>query len=199
MSGRGVWRWLMLAMLVLPGCHAREGEYRYAMKLVLSGQSASGARMLSGLALTGHAPSQYRLGLLYQLGKGVPRDLNRAAYWFEQAARRNDVGGQYGLAEAYLRGAGVPASPERAFEWFHRLAERGYAPAQYQVARAYAEGRGIMRDDHLAVVWLERAAQGGHSEAARRLALAYRNGLLGLSRDPGQADAWEQTNQPPRF
>ncbi len=200
MSRLGI-RLLFLLAISAPllGCDARNDQYRYAMKLVLSGTSASGARMLSGLATSGHAPSQFRLGLLYKLGKGVPRDLTRAAYWFDQAARQDDLGGQYELAEAYLRGDGVPASPSNAFSWFHRLAERGFAPAQYQVAQAYAKGRGIARDDRQSVIWLERAAKGGHHEAARQLALAYRNGLLGLPRDPEQATAWEQTTQPPRF
>ena len=199
MSGRGAWLWLLLAVIALSGCRSPDGEYRYAMKLVLSGNSASGARMLTGLAMTGHAPSQLRLGLLYRLGKGVPRDLRRAAHWFERAADQGDVGGQYWLAEAYGRGDGVPASPERPFQWFHRLAERGYAPAQERIARAYATGQGVPHDDRQAVVWLERAAKGGHHDAALRLAFAYRNGLLGLPRDSEQADAWEQANQLPRF
>ncbi|MBP8290689.1 MAG: sel1 repeat family protein [Chromatiaceae bacterium] len=188
-----------LALAALLGCDTQHSDYRYAMHLVLSGNAATGARMLHTLASIGHAPAQLRLGLLYQQGHGVPQDPRRAAHWFERAARQDDVGGQYLLAAAYQRGEGVPVSPEKAFEWFHRLAERGYAPAQFQVSRAYGKGEGVERDERLAVQWLERAANGEHHEAAKRLALAYRQGLMGLPEDPRQAEAWEHKTQLPRF
>lgn len=189
----------VLALTALLGCDAQHSQYRYAMHLILSGNAATGARMLHTLASIGHAPAQLRLGLLYQQGWGVPQDPRRAAHWFEQAARQDDIGGQYLLALAYQRGEGVPISPEKAFGWFHRLAEDGYAPAQFQVSRAYGMGEGIERDERLAVHWLERAANSGHHKAAKGLALAYRQGLMGLPEDPRQAEAWERKTQPPRF
>ncbi len=190
---------LLLALLALFGCDPQHDQYRQAMLRILHGDPATGARMLTALADNGYAPAQFRLGLLYRLGLGVTRHPYRAAYWFDKAARQNDVGGQYGLAQAYQRGDGVPKSPELAFQWFYRLAERGYAPAQYQVALAYAEGQGVNRDDLAAVQWLKRAATGAHLDAARRLAHAYRNGELGLLLDQQQAQKWEDKTQPRRF
>ena len=189
----------LLPLLALLGCDPQHDQYRRAMQRSLHGDHATAARMLIALAENGHAPSQFRLGLLYQLGLGVARHPCQAAYWFDKAARQEDVGGQYALAEAYRQGEGVPVSPELAVQWFHRLAERGYAPAQYQIALAYAEGQGVARDYREAVAWLERAATGGHTEAAHRLARAYRDGAWGLSPDPQQAEAWEQKTQPARF
>ena len=165
----------------------------------LSGRLYFYRELLKALAENGYAPAQFRLGLLYQLGVGVPHDQRRAVYWFDKAARQDEVGAQYGLAEAYRRGEGVPVTPELAFEWFHRLAKRGYAPAQYQVALAYAEWLGVAREDSAAVLWLQRAGAGGHLDAARRLAQVYRNGEFGVPRDPAQAAAWERKIQPSQF
>lgn len=189
----------LLGVLLLPGCDPQQDRYRLAMQQLLHRDYRAGALTLASLAETGHAPSQFRLGMLYRLGLGVPRNARLAVYWFEKAARQDHVGGQYWLAESYRRGEGVPVSHELAFQWFHRLAERGYAPARYQIAVAYAEGRGVARDEPAAVVWLQRAAAGGHPDAARRLARAYRNGELGLPRDPRQAAEWERKTQPARF
>ncbi len=199
MSGNRFWFLPLLALFTILGCDTRHNDFRYAMSLIHAGDVASGARVLVTLAKTGHAPSQFRLGLLYQLGKGVAREPRKAIYWFEQAASQGDVGAQYMLAEAYLRGDGVPISPERGFQWFSRLGELGFAPAQFQVAKAYAKGQGVAQDNQLSFVWLERAANGGHHEAAQRLALAYAKGDLGLPQDPQQAEAWEQKAKPPRF
>lgn len=193
------WWGLLPLMLALTGCDTQHGQYRYAMSLLLTGDAATGARMLATLAKTGHAPAQLRLGILFQQGLGVPRGPRHAAHWFEQAAQQGEVGGQYLLAQAYQRGSGVPASPAKALEWFRRAAERGYAPAQYQVALAYAAGQGVELDEAQARDWFERAAQGGHHDAAKRLARAYREGELGLTKDLPRANAWEQMTQPPRF
>ena len=189
----------LLGVLLLLGCDPQQRQYRVAMQQLFHHDYRAAALTLGSLAENGHAPAQFRLGMLYRLGLGVPRNPRRAVYWFEKAARGDDVGGQYWLAESFRRGEGVPVSPELAFEWFHRLAERGYAPAQYQVALAYADGRGIARDEPAAVHWLRRASAGGYPDAARRLARAYRHGELGLPRDPAQAGAWERKTQPARF
>ncbi|MBK8509465.1 MAG: sel1 repeat family protein [Candidatus Competibacteraceae bacterium] len=171
---------LLGSLLLLGGCDEQQGQYRLAMKHLFQRDYPAGAALLATLSDNGHAPAQFRLGFLYRLGFGVPRNPRLAIYWFEKAARQGEVGGQYWLAESYRRGEGVPASPELAFQWFQRLAERGYAPAQYQVALAYADGLGIAKNESSAVGWLRKAVAGGHADAARRLARAYRHGELGL-------------------
>ena len=190
---------ILLAALLLAGCDPQQVQHRMAMQQLLYRDYRAAALTLTALAENGHAPSQFRLGMLYRLGLGVPHNSRLAVYWFEKAARQDDVGGQYWLAESFRRGEGVPVSPELAFEWFQRLAERGYSPAQYQVALAYADSRGVACDEPAAVAWLQRASAGGYTDAARRLARAYRNGELGLPHDPEQAAKWEQKTQPARF
>lgn len=190
---------LLFSTLLLAACDPQQEQYRLAMQQLFQRNYQAGATALAALAENGHAPSQFRLGILYRSGVGVPRNFRLANYWFEKAAQQQDIGGQYWLAESYRRGEGVPDSPELAFQWFQRLAERGYAPAQYQVGLAFANGQGIARDDQSAIIWLQRAVAGGHPDAANRLAQAYRNGELGLPQDAAQAAVWEAKIQPMRF
>lgn len=190
---------LLAALPALGGCDPRPDQYRAALRRLLNNDPVTAAALLTTLGETGYAPAQFRLGLLYRLGLGVPRNARQAVYWFDKAARQGEVGAQYHLAMAYQQGDGAPRSPELAFHGFHRLAEQRYAPAQYQIALAYEKGQGVKRDDPEAVAWLQRAATGGHAEAAQRLVRAYRNGELGLLPDPRQAQRWERQLQPPRF
>lgn len=190
---------LALLAVLLVGCHPQPEPYRTALRYLLGNDPVTAARLLSSLANNGYAPAQFRLGLLYQIGLGVPVRPRSAVYWFSKAAQQGEIGSQYRLADAYQRGYGAPHTPELAVQGFLGLAEQHYAPAQYRLALAYAAGTGVARDPVAAVAWLKRAADGGHTDAARQLAQAYRTGAWGLTPDPRQAEAWERKTQPGRF
>ncbi|MCP5157927.1 MAG: sel1 repeat family protein [Gammaproteobacteria bacterium] len=81
-------RWSLLGLLSLSllGCDPQQDQYRRALRHLAQGDAATGAVLLTALAENGHAPSQFRLGLLYRLGWGVPRQAQWAVYWFAKAA-----------------------------------------------------------------------------------------------------------------
>jgi len=49
------------------------------------------ARMRRRAAEEGYASEQYNLGVMYQTGFGLPKDMARAREWFQKAADQNDV------------------------------------------------------------------------------------------------------------
>ena len=53
----------------------------------------------------GVARAQYYLGILYEHGKGVEKDLAWAIQLYRYAAEQGDVRGQYALASAYTKGS----------------------------------------------------------------------------------------------
>ncbi|MCJ7601185.1 MAG: sel1 repeat family protein [Desulfobulbaceae bacterium] len=55
----------------------------------------------------GHADAQYYLGLMYALGKGLPRDYKKAAMWFRKAAEQGYADAQFDLGRLYAVGDGV--------------------------------------------------------------------------------------------
>ena len=74
------------------------------------------------------------VGVHHYLGLGVPRDYQRAAAAFEQAALADLPPAQYNLALLYMHGRGVNQDLHRAYGWFFRAYD-GERPR----ARAYVK------------------------------------------------------------
>jgi hypothetical protein len=70
-------------------------------------------------AALGHARAQNGLGVLYQDGLGVRKDLREAARWFQESASRGYAFGMYNLALLYRDGAGVMRNDIEAYKWFY--------------------------------------------------------------------------------
>jgi TPR repeat protein len=68
----------------------------------------------------GHSGAQYRLGLLYQSGRGVDRDDELAYRWYAAAARNNEPLAWCGLADLYGKGAGVTRDLREARKWLRK-------------------------------------------------------------------------------
>jgi TPR repeat protein len=126
------------------------------------------------LAEQGMAAAQYRMGVLYAEGKGVPANDAEAALWFERAAKQGDPAAQYDLAASYAEGTGVRKDATAAAEWFRRAADQGYPMAQLNLGLMYAAGNGVAQDYVEAMKWIDLAiyalpAGGPRSDAARAL------------------------------
>ncbi len=117
-------------------------------------------------AQAGNAQAQFLLGLKYETGTDVARDLAEAANWYEKAARQGIPEAQFKLATFLERGRGRDADPAAAAQWYERAARAGYAPAQYNlgVLQLNAASNEVERIDGL--VWLIRARDQGVAPAA---------------------------------
>ncbi|HTR84512.1 MAG TPA: tetratricopeptide repeat protein [Reyranella sp.] len=111
------------------------------------------------LAEHGDVDAEFWMGALYDLGRGVPRDLAAAVVWYRRAAEHGSAMAQYNLAHMYEQGEGV--SPEYAMAaavaWYRRAANQGYTYAQGNLGALYATGRGVRRDDVQAYKWFTLA------------------------------------------
>ena len=59
-------------------------------------------------AKQGDASAQFRLGLRYTIGNGVPQDDQEAVRWYRLAAEQGHVAAQSSLGSKYAMGRGVP-------------------------------------------------------------------------------------------
>jgi Sel1 repeat len=75
------------------------------------------------------------LGLKYEYGNRVKKDLSKAACWYACAAHKDWPAAQYFLATMYENGKGVPQSSLIALAWFGLAAEYGYPGAENEVSR----------------------------------------------------------------
>ena len=72
----------------------------------------------------GYAVGQYSLGLMYNNGRGVPRDDAEAARWYRLAADQGLTEAQYNLGLLYVTGRGVSRNDVTAYMWFDLVALR---------------------------------------------------------------------------
>lgn len=116
-------------------------------------------------AEAGNASAQYRLGLLYAGGVGIPQNYEQAKGWFEQAAKQGHIGAQVDLGTLYLQGAGAPQSAQMAMFWFSQAAKHGDGSACAKLGWMYAEGQGVIQDSVQAHMWYSLAAARGEQSA----------------------------------
>ena len=72
----------------------------------------------------GDAEAQYKLGLRYGTGEGVPQDDAEAVRWLCLAADQGFASAQYNLGLKYDTGEGVPQNDVTAHMWFNLAASR---------------------------------------------------------------------------
>ena len=121
-------------------------------------------------AEAGNARAQFLLGLKYETGTDVERDLAKAADWFEKAARQDNPEAQFKLATLLERGQGRAADPAAAAQWYQRAARDGYAPAQYNLAVLQLNAASTDAERIDGLVWLMKARDQGIEPAAKYLA-----------------------------
>lgn len=63
-------------------------DMKKGLKAYKSGDYAAALKEWRPLAESGHAGAQYNLGFNFVQGKGVPKDLVQAYFWFDLAARQ---------------------------------------------------------------------------------------------------------------
>lgn len=100
-----------------------------ADKALAEGRPDEAIERLTAAADAGNPRAQTRLGWAYEAGRGVGRDLARAAAWFKRAAEGGDGEAMYALGVMYATGAGQVKDTALAAEWLRKSAAAGYAPA----------------------------------------------------------------------
>jgi hypothetical protein len=69
----------------------------------------------------------YELGLKFENGDIVPKDMKEAVKWYRVAADQRLVEAEYKLGICYEFGDGVKANESEAFEWYRKAANQGHA------------------------------------------------------------------------
>lgn len=121
------------------------------------------------LAEKGDVAAQYNLGVIYQNGRGVPRDNRQAFYWFRAAGEKGHPKAMLNVAFGYASGTGIGQNYQEAFIWMHKAADKGVILAQYNVGLMLYNGWGTDRNLKAAQAWMQKAANAGMDDAKKKL------------------------------
>ncbi len=148
------------------------------------------AKKIESKAFQGIAEAQHDMGAIYVAGHGqIKKDLNRAVFWFKEAAKNGIANAKYNLGVLYHQGLGVKQDINKALQLYKEAADQGHPEAGYNLAIANIEGIGVPYNPEKAAKFFKMAANKGVVEAAYNLGLIYENGLLGEN-SPNEALAW---------
>ena len=110
-------------------------------------------------AAAGSAQAKFGLGLMNDLGLGMPRDSAKALRWYLEAATDGFPAAQFNVAVMLDAGTGAPRDAVAAAVWYARAAANGHARARYNLGLLYEAGEGAPRNLDLARYWLGLAAE----------------------------------------
>ncbi len=133
------------------------------------------------------------LGEMYEFGRGVELDYEKAATYCQWATLNGDVHAAYHLAMMYRCGIGVEPDEEKADILVNRAhelqrwqeygiipltaalaeAEKGDPAAMFQLGNRYHQGDGVEQDMEKAVEWWKKASDKGEIPATHNLGVYY--------------------------
>lgn len=165
----------------------------------------------------GDSAAQYDVGSMYQNGRGVKADRNKAIEWYTRAAEqdnteaasrlelmksnesrfstteisasRGEVDSQFDLGNMYEKGIGTSIDYEQARHWYGKAAAAEHAKASFSLGLMYHEGSGIRKNNKTAFKWFSAAARQGSTPAQYYLGKLYASGS-GVGRNYATALEW---------
>ena len=99
-----------------------------------------------------HRDAQYRLGLLYAHGDGVPLNQFEAVAWWRAAARQGHQEALFHVGLALEGGNGAIVDKAAAADFYKEAALMGHSKAQINLALLFFKGEGVKRN------WVQAAA-----------------------------------------
>jgi S1-C subfamily serine protease len=181
-------RYLIIIVLVMLARPAA-ADFSAAQAAQQRGDYAAAFQACKAEADTGEARCQNDLGVLYERGLGVVKDLAEAVRLYRLAAAQGLADAEQNLAAAYQFGRGVQKDDAEAAHWYRLAAEQGAPAAQNNLAILYLTGQGVPRDPTRTVDLLRQVALRGHLSAIENLARALDQGVS-AARDPLGAYLW---------
>lgn len=157
---------LAASWLALAAASAAVADFDDGFMAYLSSNYPRAFKVWEPLAEAGGIEAQFGLGMLYERGQGVGRDLASAATWYGRAAEQGSMRAQTQLGGMYARGDGVAGDWDQAIAWWRRAAAQGSERAKFHLGQAYHYGSGVERDLEQALQWYDESAALGFHPAA---------------------------------
>ena len=130
-----------------------------------SGDQSAAIKLARQAAEAGNPLAQLRLGVSYDQGSGVDRDVHEALNWYSRAAAQGEPASQAELGAMYEAGAAGPENWDLAAKLYYVSAMQGWTNGQFLLGRAFEFGIGVPQNRQSAIEWFQKAAQQGAPRA----------------------------------
>ena len=113
--------------------------------------------------------AQASMGLMYQAGLGVKKDLKKAFELYKKAAEQNNAIAQNNLGVMFENAFAVDQDQAQATHWYKLSAEQGYRFGQYNYANILLSSNS--KNDNLKLIkqYLQKSADQGVNQANEKL------------------------------
>src|SRR5262245_59322564 len=115
----------LILIVDFAGSSAGAGAFEDGLDAARRADYATVLRLWRPLAEQGDARVQSHLALMYENGRGVPKDFVAAVNWYQRAAAQGYVHAQLNLGLMYAKGQGVPQDYVSAYMWLDLVAATG--------------------------------------------------------------------------
>ena len=122
------------------------------------------------LAQKGNAEAQFKVGEMYETGRGVEQNLIEAKRWINKAAAQGNEAAGYKLLYYDLQNNGVTADNKEKLAELQTAAKNGNGYAQYYVGLMHSRGVGLRKSNSTALDWLGKASLVGVTVAEAEIA-----------------------------
>ena len=162
---------VLVALLAWPEAARADAaaDFNRGLEAAENGDDALAVKWYRKAAEQGDAGAQNNLGVVYELGQGVPQDHKTAVKWYRKAAEQGHAEAQYNLGVMYRGGRGVARDWKQAAKWYRKAAEQGHAMAQFLLGEMYKFGKGVVKNPREAYFWFLLSAAGGNEVASNIL------------------------------
>ena len=153
---------IALAFLMTLSLPVSAQDFQKGFTAYRAGDYATALKEWKPLAEDGDATAQFNLGIMYDIGQGVPQDYAEAVKWYRLAAEQGYAKAQYNLGTMYDSGQGVPQDYAEAVRLFRLAADQGNAKAQTNLGTMFEYGTGVLEDNVMAHMWYNIGAANGN-------------------------------------
>ncbi|MBT8128430.1 MAG: SEL1-like repeat protein [Gammaproteobacteria bacterium] len=117
------------------------------------------------LAKKGNAEAQFKVGEMYETGRGVEKNMDEAMKWINKAAAQGNKAAGYNLLYKDLQKNGVTKGNKAELDELKSAAKGSDGYAQYYLGKMHANGVGVKKNTNTAIDWLGKASLVGVTAA----------------------------------
>ena len=190
---------IILCFMLGVGCTKETSEYDVGVAAYKHGHYQVAMSDFEMRAKQGEPFAQFCLGFMYNNGKGVAKDTEKAREWYQRAIRQNYAPALNNRGVMYVRRyeSIVRELPEfaegqitKAVKFIQEAAAQGNPTAQYNLGILINRGYGKDSGTKTSAEWIKLAASQGYVPAQNKLAQLYQNGLWEVEKHLGKAVEW---------